>query len=110
MTGLGTHGRLFITFRRRHGVLTEPDGSAGGTHQSRNPRAARAMTSDEEFTQLGDPEFLAERRRVREALEHTPDHEVSASLADRYKRLNDEFLRRARLAWTQVSQGKERGR
>ena len=41
------------------------------------------MTSDEEFTQLGDPEFLAERRRVREALEHTPDHEVSASLTDR---------------------------
>jgi hypothetical protein len=23
---MGTHGRLFITFRRRHGVLTEPNG------------------------------------------------------------------------------------
>jgi hypothetical protein len=61
------------------------------------------MTSDEDFTQLSDPAFLAERRRVREALEHTPEHELSASLTDRYQRLNDEFLRRARLAWARVS-------
>jgi hypothetical protein len=61
------------------------------------------MTSDDDFSQLDDQAFLAERRRVREALEHTPEHEISASLTDRYKRLNDEFLRRARLAWTHVS-------
>jgi hypothetical protein len=61
------------------------------------------MTSDEDFTQLSDPAFLAERRRVRELLERTPEHEVSASLTDRYARLTDEFLKRARLAWTQVS-------
>jgi hypothetical protein len=61
------------------------------------------MNSDEDFTELDDQAFLAERRRVREALERTPDHEVSASLTDRYKRLNDEFLRRARLAWTHAS-------
>jgi hypothetical protein len=61
------------------------------------------MTSDEDFTQLSDPAFLAERRRVREAREHTPEHDLSASLADRYQRLNDEFLRRARLAWARVS-------
>jgi hypothetical protein len=61
------------------------------------------MTSDEDLTQLDDPAFLAERRRVRELLEHMPEHEVSASLADRYQRLTDEFLRRARLAWTHVS-------
>jgi hypothetical protein len=104
MTEMGTHGRLFITFRRRHGALTESNGSVGGTHQSRHPRAVRAMTSDDDFTQLDDLAFLAiERRRVREELEHTPELEISAILTDRYKRLNDEFLRRARLAWTDVS-------
>jgi hypothetical protein len=100
---MSTHGRLFITFRRRHGALTESNGSVGGTHQSRYSRAARAMTSDNDFTQLDDLAFLAERRRVREELEHTPEQEISAILTDRYKRLNDEFLRRARLAWTDVS-------
>jgi hypothetical protein len=88
---MSTHGRLFTTFRRRHGALTESNGSVGGTHQSRYSRAARDLA------------FLAERRRVREELEHTPEHEISAILTDRYKRLNDEFLRRARLAWTDVS-------
>jgi hypothetical protein len=61
------------------------------------------MTSDEDFTQLDDQAFLAERRRVREELEHTPVHEIGAILTDRYERLNDEFLRRARLAWGHVS-------
>ena len=62
------------------------------------------MTSDDDFTQLDDLAFLAiERRRVREELEHTPELEIIAILTDRYKRLNDEFLRRARLAWTHVS-------
>ncbi len=61
------------------------------------------MTGDEDLTQLDDLAFLAERRRVREVLEHTPEHELTATLTDRYQRLNDEFLRRARLAWTQTS-------
>jgi hypothetical protein len=98
-----TRGRLFITFRRRHGALTESKWERRRDAPSRHPRAARAMSSDEDFTQLDDQAFLAERRRVREELEHTPEHEISAVLTDRYKRLNDEFLRRARLAWTQVS-------
>ena len=61
------------------------------------------MSSDEDFTQLDDAAFLAERRRVREALQHTPEHEVSVSLTDLYARLNHEFLRRARLAWTDLN-------
>jgi hypothetical protein len=84
------------------------EGSARNAERRRDapvpePPKDKAMTSDEDFTQLSDPVFLAERRRVRELLERTPEHEVSASLADRYERLTDEFLRRARLAWTQVS-------
>ena len=67
------------------------------------------MTSDEDFSQLDDPAFIDERRRVREALEHAPEHEVSPELTARYQRLNDEFLRRASIAWAQASQkGRER--
>jgi hypothetical protein len=55
------------------------------------------MTSDDDFATMDDPQFLAERARVREELEHIP--EVSAELAARYQRLNDEFDRRASAAW-----------
>jgi hypothetical protein len=57
------------------------------------------MTSPDDFAKMSDPEFLAERRRVREALEHTPEQEVSPALADRFAKLDEEFLRRARIAW-----------
>jgi hypothetical protein len=56
------------------------------------------MDDDTDLTQLDDPEFLAERRRVREELEHQP--QASAELSARYQRLDEEFLRRARIAWT----------
>jgi hypothetical protein len=57
------------------------------------------MTSSDDFTKMTDPEFLAERRRVREALEHIPEHEVSAALAERVEKLDEEFIRRARISW-----------
>jgi hypothetical protein len=57
------------------------------------------MTSSDDFTKMADPEFLAERRRVREALEHTLEQEVSTVLTDRFEKLNEEFLRRTRAAW-----------
>jgi len=58
------------------------------------------MSSDDhDFTAMNDPDFLAERRRVREALEHTPEQEVRSALVDRFWRLNEEFLRRARISW-----------
>jgi hypothetical protein len=61
------------------------------------------MGESDDFSQLGDPEFLAERKRVREELERTPEQAVSPELTSRYEQLNDEFLRRARVAWTQAS-------
>ena len=54
------------------------------------------MTGDQDFTKMADPEFLAERARVRIQLEDKP----SAELTDRYQQLDEEFLRRARVAWT----------
>jgi hypothetical protein len=58
------------------------------------------MSSSHNFTKMTDPEFLAERRRVREELEHTPEQEVSAALTDLFEKLNEEFLRRARISWS----------
>lgn len=60
---------------------------------------------DEDYSAMSDPDFLAERRRVREELEHTPEHEVSPELAARYQQLDEEFLRRAALAWAQAANG-----
>ncbi len=57
------------------------------------------MTSSDDFTKMTDPEFLAERRRVREVLEHTPEQEVSATVTELFEKLNEEFIRRARLSW-----------
>lgn len=51
---------------------------------------------DDDFTQLDDPEFLAERRRVRETIE---------ALIVRYQKLNDEFDRRAGIKWASAKLG-----
>jgi hypothetical protein len=48
------------------------------------------MTEGGEFEAMSDPEFLAERRRVREALQ---------ILTERYREINQEFDRRAQTAW-----------
>ena len=52
------------------------------------------MSDADEFTVMSDPDFLAERKRVREAME---------SLAERYRLINIEFDRRAGTAWKQAS-------
>ena len=52
------------------------------------------MNVTEEFAGMSDPDFLAERRRVRETLE---------ALTERYRAINVEFDRRAGSAWTQAS-------
>jgi hypothetical protein len=45
----------------------------------------------DEFAVMSDPDFLAERRRVRETLE---------ALTERYRLINIEFDRRAGVAWS----------
>jgi hypothetical protein len=55
------------------------------------------MSDSDDLTAMNDPDFLVERRRIREALEHQP--EATAELAARYQLLDEEFLRRARIAW-----------
>jgi hypothetical protein len=50
--------------------------------------------TDEDFSQLDDPAFLAERSRVRQAIE---------ALTERQNALNAEFDRRATAMWNQDS-------
>jgi len=57
------------------------------------------MSDSDDFTAMSDPEFLAERARVREQLEHTPPHAASQELTIRYQAMTEEFLRRASAAW-----------
>jgi hypothetical protein len=57
----------------------------------------------QDLTTMDDPEFLAERRRVRAIVERTPPGEQSPELAARYQRLDDEFIRRASAAWAKAN-------
>jgi hypothetical protein len=54
----------------------------------------KVMSTGDEFAAMSDPDFLAERRRVREAIE---------TLTERYWVINVEFDRRAGSTWTQAS-------
>jgi hypothetical protein len=61
-------------------------------------------TEQDDFRQLADPDFLAERRRVREALERAPEQSPGrAGLAARYEAMSAEFDRRASRAWAAAS-------
>jgi hypothetical protein len=55
-----------------------------------------AVERDDDIKGLDDPALIAERRRVRDALEGSPD---DGELLARWRRLDDEFMRRARSAW-----------
>jgi hypothetical protein len=52
------------------------------------------MSDSNQFAGMSDPDFLAERRRVRETIE---------ALSERYRLINIEFDRRAGTAWKKVS-------
>ena len=57
-----------------------------------------------DFRALNDHDFLAERRRVREALEGSrAETHDRAQLRIRYNKMNAEFDRRARAAWAAAS-------
>jgi hypothetical protein len=67
--------------------------------------AAKTVGESNDFSQWDDPAFLAERRRVREELERMPPNAVSVELSARYQALDEEFVRRARIAWAPASYG-----
>lgn len=51
------------------------------------------MGDNDDIQQMSDPDFLAERSRVRQAIEALTEH-----LAE----LDEEFLKRASAAWTEA--------
>jgi hypothetical protein len=57
------------------------------------------MSESDDFTKLDDLEFLAARRRVRDALDATPPGEANPELAARFQAMDEEFCRRARISW-----------
>ena len=65
-------------------------------------RPGQTMESEPaDFTTMSDPDFLAERRRVREQLEHMPGQSVEhARLVTLRAAMDEEFDRRARAAWS----------
>lgn len=48
---------------------------------------------DDDFSALSDPDFLAERKRVRDTIE---------ALTERLAKLDDEFDRRASASWQEA--------
>jgi hypothetical protein len=57
-----------------------------------------------DYAHLDDPAFLDERARIRELLEHEQENTIGrAELARVYDAMTQEFLRRARVAWTAAS-------
>ena len=53
------------------------------------------MADSDDIRQMSDPDFLAERARVRDTI---------AALTERLAELDDEFLKRAGAAWTEAVQ------
>ncbi len=51
------------------------------------------MGDNDDIQRMNDPDFLAERARVREAIE---------ALTERLAELDDEFINRARSAWAEA--------
>lgn len=60
---------------------------------------------EQDYSELDDPAFLAERARVRDLLEHAPEQSVARAYLGRvFAALDEEFDRRARAAWARASQ------
>jgi hypothetical protein len=61
------------------------------------------MSEPDDFRQLDDPAFLAERARLRGLLQHVSANAVDRARLERlYEAMNQEFDRRARIAWTEA--------
>ncbi|HEX3962175.1 MAG TPA: hypothetical protein VHZ03_37025 [Trebonia sp.] len=62
------------------------------------------MSEPADFSELDDPAFLDQRARLREQLEHVRENAAGrAGLERLYEAMTEEFLRRARVAWTTTS-------
>ena len=75
------------------GTLTSPQAAGRIAFE----QGERAMNDDsDDFTEMNDPDFLTEYGRVRDTLE---------ALANRMRKMTEEFDRRAGAKWASASQG-----
>jgi hypothetical protein len=58
---------------------------------------------DRPLAEMDDTEFLTACRTVHRVAELTPEDELSAAARARLDQVNEEFLRRAGIAWQRVS-------
>lgn len=58
---------------------------------------------NDDVAAMNDIQVVAERRRVRNAIEEMKPEHVPCELTSRYEALDDEFIRRARTAWSTAS-------
>jgi hypothetical protein len=73
-------------------------------HEGTSAMPQSQSTEQFDFNQFTDPDFLAERGRVRDELERAPEQSATrVLLAARYDAMNAEFDRRASQAWTGAS-------
>ena len=65
------------------------------------------MSEPTDFTHLDDRAFLDERARLHRRLEQAAENAGErAELERRYEAMTEEFLRRARIAWTSPPAGR----
>jgi hypothetical protein len=99
-TGHFAQPSIFVTLCIK--ILTRPTdiiaayrpsstGHCGGALHFRAKETA--MGDSDDIRQMSDPDFLAERARVRETI---------AALTERMAELDDEFINRARAAWAEA--------
>jgi hypothetical protein len=63
------------------------------------------MNECDDYSRLSDPAVIEERARIRELMEHQPEQEVDPELAERYRRITEEFDRRGAAAWSAAVKG-----
>jgi len=69
------------------------------------------MSEPTDFTHLDDPTFLDQRSRLHRWLQHLPENASDrAELELLYEAMTEEFLRRARIAWTSAPEAARRSR
>lgn len=88
-----THRAKMLT-RSAVVAACQPSPTVGGSGTLQLLAKGTAMGDGDDIRQMSDPDFLAERTRVREALE---------ALQARMAALDDEFITRARSAWTEAA-------
>ena len=93
LTVIITHRTKMFT-RSAVVAVCQPPPTVGGGGTLHLRVKGKAMGDSADIRQMSDPDFLAERARVRETI---------AALKERMAELDDEFVKRAGAAWAEAA-------